>query len=229
MIIPPGCVMRILRGPLFGKKWIKGSGVNGYWLGSYELPLQTKFVEAIKRGSVVYDIGAHVGFYTLLASFLSGRDGLVYSFEPFPLNANYLRKHTLLNGCKNVTVIEAAVGDTEGFSLFKEGESTFTGMLSPSGGSLSVRIVTLDHLLEEKKIAPPNVIKIDVEGAEFEVLRGAYKILKEFYPTILLAIHGKTSRQKCVTLLEELGYEVVPMFSGALVENSDELIAKKYS
>jgi len=90
-LIPNAVVVRIMQGHLKGKKWIKGSGVNGYWLGTYELAQQKIFQKYMKEGNVVFDIGAHVGFYTLLATQLVGKKGKVFSFEPNPRNIIFLR------------------------------------------------------------------------------------------------------------------------------------------
>src|ERR1043165_45133 len=81
-LIPAGARMPILQGPLRGKRWVAGSHVHGGWRGSYEFEKQQMFISAIKPGAVVYDIGANVGFYTLLASRLAGPQGRVYAFEP---------------------------------------------------------------------------------------------------------------------------------------------------
>jgi len=74
-IFPKPEIIRILQGPLRGKKWVVKSGVNGYWLGTYELEKQKYFLQFIKEGDVVYDIGAHVGFYTLFTAQLVGKKG----------------------------------------------------------------------------------------------------------------------------------------------------------
>jgi len=108
-LIPGGTILPILQGNLKGKKWIVGSSNHGCWLGTYEFAKQRLFSETIREGSVVYDIGAHVGFYTLLASVLVGPKGKVVAFEPLPRNIYYLKKHLRLNQCKNVILVEAAV------------------------------------------------------------------------------------------------------------------------
>ncbi|NQV00191.1 MAG: FkbM family methyltransferase [Parcubacteria group bacterium] len=111
-LIPSGVVVPVMQGVLKGKKWVVGSGDNhGYWLGSYEYRMQSFFAETIKPGSVVYDIGANVGFYTLLASKIVGVQGRVFAFEPLPENIFYVRKHVELNHCDNVVIIEAAVSE----------------------------------------------------------------------------------------------------------------------
>lgn len=89
--------VRILQGPLKNKKWIKGSGVNGYWLGSYESDEQKVFIENLKKGDIVFDIGANVGFYSLLAAEVIGFKGKVFSFEPLPENFKHIKKHIEIN------------------------------------------------------------------------------------------------------------------------------------
>src|SRR4030095_2658449 len=88
--IPSDARVRILQGPLRGKKWIAGSSTHGCWVGSFEYEKQLAFRRAVSRGDVVYDLGAHVGFYTLLPSVLAGEAGHVYSFEPLAANAAIL-------------------------------------------------------------------------------------------------------------------------------------------
>src|SRR5688572_25202486 len=96
-LIPPGTHVRILQGRLRGKRWIAGSSTHGCWLGSYESDKRQLFESSITPGDVVFDIGANVGFYTLLASDLVGSSGHVYSFEPVPRNIEFLNEHLSLN------------------------------------------------------------------------------------------------------------------------------------
>ena len=92
-LIPKRMVVPIVRGPLRGKRWIVGASTHGCWLGSYEYQKQSIFKKTVKSGYVVYDIGAHVGFYTLLSSVLVGTQGKVIAFEPVQRNLEYLKKH----------------------------------------------------------------------------------------------------------------------------------------
>ena len=110
-LLPNDLRVPILQGPLRGYRWIVGSGVHGYWLGTYELQKQRAFWESIKPGMVVFDIGAHVGFYTMLASVALGEQGEVIAFQPFPHNVGFLKRHLAINNRRNVRIIEAGVGD----------------------------------------------------------------------------------------------------------------------
>src|SRR5204863_1439467 len=100
-LIPHDAEVRILRGPLRGKKWIKGAGPNAYWIGTYEVARLHALAKAAPQGAVVYDVGANVGIYSLLASFQVGASGKVYAFEPLERNLRYLHGHITLNNLQN--------------------------------------------------------------------------------------------------------------------------------
>jgi len=94
-LIPPTMRFPILQGTLKGKQWIVGSGQHGCWLGSYEYDKQQLLTRNIAAGRVVFDLGSHAGFYTLLASSLVGPKGKVVAFEPMPQNLAYLKEGKL--------------------------------------------------------------------------------------------------------------------------------------
>lgn len=223
-MIPGGTIIPIVQGPLRGKKWIVGSSHHGCWLGSYEYEKQKAFQKALAAGHVVFDIGANVGFYTLLASVLVQGEGHVYSFEPFPRNVDYLRKHIEINGIANCTVIEAAVGSEDGKNHFNPSHSPSMGHLS-TRGEITVKTLSLDNALRSKKIRPPDVMKIDVEGAELQVLQGCTHTVKVFRPTIFLATHGEIVRSACLRLLIANGYEMESL-SPKPIPFYDELVAR---
>lgn len=221
--IPNKLQMPILQGKLKGKKWIVGSSQHGCWLGSYEYDKQVLFAQTVKPGSVIYDLGSHVGFYTLLGSVLVGNTGKVFSFEPLPKNLTYLKKHLQINNIANTQIIEAAVCDREGTAYFETNNCSFQGHLG-SEGTLKVRTVGLDELITKEKVPIPNCLKIDVEGAEIKVLQGAKKMLTEFHPTIFLATHGENIHEECCELLLSLGYKLESITDKSLAD-SDEIIA----
>jgi hypothetical protein len=110
-LLPRGLTVPIVQGPLRGWWWKVGSGIHGYWLGSYEADKQPRFASVIRPGDIVFDIGAHVGFYSLLASKMVGPQGRVFAFEPVQRNLYYLHRHLQLNRIANVTVVQTAVGE----------------------------------------------------------------------------------------------------------------------
>lgn len=206
-LIPSELTARVLQGPLKGLKWTTGSGNHGYWLGSYENDRQRELASLLRDGMVVYDIGAHVGYYTLLSSLCVGSTGQVYAFEPLPRNLRYLQRHIELNACHNVVVVAKALGTQTLIRQFQSGSDSSQGRLSESG-SLDVEGAAIDDLIEREKLRAADFIKIDVEGAELEVLKGAACLLEGKGPTIVLELHGAELEAECATLLESFGYEV---------------------
>ncbi len=85
-LIPANAPVPILQGPLRGKLWVKGSSDNGCWLGSFEHDKQRLMSSMLQPGDTMFDVGANVGYYTLLASHRVGPDGRVIAFEPLPAN-----------------------------------------------------------------------------------------------------------------------------------------------
>jgi FkbM family methyltransferase len=223
-LIPRTAVLPILQGPLRGKKWTAGSASHGCWLGSYEYHKQRALQRELKIGDVVYDIGANVGFYSLLASVIVGETGHVYSFEPVLENLRELRRHLEINHIKNCVVVGAAVSSADGEAIFDTSGDRCMGHLAENG-SLRVRTLTLDGLLSRKEIRPPNLMKIDIEGAELECLRGASNVIQESRPIIFLATHGPEIHSECTELLAKWNYSLTSL-DGKPVESTDELIAR---
>jgi FkbM family methyltransferase len=217
-------VLPILQGRLKGKKWIVGSGEHGYWLGSYELGKRMAFEAEITPGSVVYDIGANVGYYSLLASVLAGEEGQVYAFEPLPRNIDFLHKHVEINRRKNIEIIMAAVSEHSGEAFFDLGASTAMGHLAENG-EIQVEMVSLDEMLDKGLIRPPGYIKLDVEGAEFQALSGARKLLEQYRPILFIDTHNREAHQKTIELLASLNYEF-QCLDGKRLPETKEVLAK---
>lgn len=222
--VPRTAILPILQGLLRGKKWIAGSGTHGYWLGTYELDKRRVFESVVSRGSVVFDVGAHTGFYTLLSSLLVNEKGRVFAFEPNQKNLLYLKKHLELNKVNNVTIIEAAVSDVDGEVSFTEGRNNvFTGHISDTGAA-KVSSVSLDELFVKGVVPLPDYVKIDIEGAEMRALLGARKILEAGHPTIFLSTHGTKLHKESCDFLRSIGYRLEPLDKESL-NQSEEILA----
>lgn len=206
-LIPSSFVIPILSGKLKGKRWVVGSSNFECVLGTYEYAKHILFEREIHTNEIVYDLGAHVGFYTLLASELVGKNGIVVSFEPFNQNFEYLLNHVNMNACKNVIVNNIAVSNFSGVSYFQEGEGTYTGHLS-GNGKIIVETIKLDDYVDENSNLIPNCLKIDVEGEEYAVLQGAKKIISEYHPKIFLATHNRIFHEKCIDFLNKNEYHL---------------------
>lgn len=208
-LIPRQSTIRIMRGPLRGLKWIVGASSHACWAGTYEVDNLAAFATAIIPGASVYDVGANVGIYTLLASLKAGTSGRVYAFEPLAENLQFLHRHVEMNHLHNCSILEVAVSDTAGTQRFAAA-SWERPMAHFSGdGELEVPTVTLDSCIYgEKAIRPPDVIKIDVEGAELLVLRGASRALAEYHPCLFVEIHGGEQHIECRDFLAAKGYRL---------------------
>lgn len=208
IVIPKYFVLPILLGPLKGKKWDLSSGVLEYYLGSYESNKVRLFQKYIKEKMVIYDIGAHVGYFSLIAATIA-KKGQVISFEPNLRNIEYLKRHIEINRCSNVVIKDIAVSDNNGTTFFNIGKSSFLGKISKEG---NIKVVTrsIDSMVESGEIPSPNFIKIDVEGHEMNVLKGSYNTLRIFKPMISLDTHGNDLKNKCITFLSSYGYSIEP-------------------
>lgn len=192
-----------------GLRFNAGGANPGYALGTSEPLVQDTLKDLVKSGMVVYDIGANVGFFTVLLGRLVGARGAVYAFEPVAETAKATRHNAELNGFAHVTVIAAAVGRQQGtVKLALREESTWAKFADEksTGPTMEVPLVAIDGLVDDGTIKPPQLIKIDVEGAELEVIEGMRRTLAAHRPIILCEMHGKN--EAFAKLMEELNYEV---------------------
>lgn len=191
--------------------------------GSYEAPIQTALAEHLAEGAVFYDVGANVGFFSLLAASIVGDSGAVYAFEPVPANAASIRHSARLNRLSNIEVFEEAVGERSGSaSLILSrhiGGATLASKGAPQDatGEIEVAVTTLDDAIADRGLRPPSLIKIDVEGAELEVLRGMTDTLAIHRPPILYEIDDATpeglarKRREIASLLNAAGYRSIAL------------------
>jgi FkbM family methyltransferase len=178
-----------------------------------EYHVQTWLTEQLKPGQVFFDVGAHHGWVSMWSLPLVGKEGNVYSFEPSPANLSILEWHRTRNNFSQWTIVPKAVSDVdaeEEFFLVDSGDSPMNSLTTGGAGApfmsgrnirkTSIQTITLDRFCSEVNLRP-NLVKIDVEGAELLVLRGAAKLLAESCPTIILAVHpywlpaGQSPRQ----------------------------------
>lgn len=181
-------------------------------------------VEACRGRTCVLDVGAHVGLVTLPAAAVMAPGGRLYAFEPADANAGILRRHLALNGAGNVELVQALVGaaDADAVDFYEslgphgqnavvlKGDKTLIG---EHGGYRRARHpqVSLDGFCAARTAAP-EIIKIDVEGAEIDVLRGARDVIMRHKPLIFLSIHPREIGlmgqrvEELVTVIAELGY-----------------------
>lgn len=212
----------IPRGPLAGWTFASGGGQPGYLLGASEPDLQAALQQRIGPGDVFYDIGANVGFFTLLGARLATSAGHVYAFEPMDTNVRALHRNLTLNNVRHVTVVRAAVCDAVGSVQMSFGSNQATGHLArPEEGDLiDVSAVTVDDFVRNGAL-PPSIVKIDVEGAENLVFGGMRETLRQHRPVVLCELHyraGDPRRASISDLLNTVGYveQALPLDGGSM-------------
>jgi FkbM family methyltransferase len=196
----------IPRGAAAGLNFVADEEAPGFVLGTWEPRVQQQLAEILAPGQVVYDLGAASGFYTLIAARAVTRDGLVVAIEPLPSNVARLRRNLDLNELGNVHVLAVAVSDQPGHAIVggRTGDP-LQAVVSEAGDGTAVEVVTLDGLIESSRIPPPALVKIDVEGDELAILRGARHTLGQHRPLLLIEVHDTWRELRA--LLAELGYD----------------------
>jgi len=207
------CDLEIQKGVGQGLRFNAGGSAASYLTGTWQPRTQAALKALLAPGMTLYDIGANVGYFSVIGARLVGSHGAVVCFEPLAENFQQIRYNTELNGFSNIQLIEAALGKADGESLFWLSAEPTWGKLAGAGkepdkmvGETSVLVRCLDKLVEEAKLPPPDVIKLDVEGAEVDVLEGALETIRRHRPRLLIELHG--TNRAVAEILAELHYKV---------------------
>ena len=180
--------------------------------GVLEVPVQEALRRTLPTGGVLYDVGANVGFFSMLAARIVGQNGRVYAFEPAPRNAEAIRRGAAANEFANIEVIERAAFEHSGSGRLQLVEDLSWSKLEDAGPHeltetvVEVELVAVDDLVGRGELRAPDVVKIDVEGAELEVLRGMRKTIAEHSPVIVCELHDTAPAFEA--LMAEFGYVV---------------------
>jgi FkbM family methyltransferase len=218
--------IEISEGPLKGYRLLVDlKSEKRFWLGMYEDDLQEAFRNYVHEGMVAYDVGANIGFTTLLLTQAVGPMGQVIAFEPLPINARRLRENITLNQLeKKVHVVEKAISDTDAIVSFLayqwSGMGHLQGVRDTNSHPLEIVDVvatTLDDFVYSKGNPQPDFIKIDVEGAEANVLRGAQRLIAEVKPLMILELHSSQAAEEVREILSGMGYRMYDL-KGSFVD-----------
>jgi FkbM family methyltransferase len=178
-------------------------------LGIYETPASKILEKELKDARLFIDAGAHVGYYTLLASKIAKE---IISIEPNPFNYKLLKFNLRINKIKNAYALNIAAsnynGETGIFIPKLKGKiATDQSKLDNNISKIKIRVVKLDDLL--LKIGKnPDVIKIDVEGSEMQVLEGLQETLRKGVKCLMIEVHSEENKAKAISFLKTLGYKV---------------------
>jgi FkbM family methyltransferase len=198
--------------------WIK---VEPYWEFGYmgitpEPGVAEALAKHLSEGKCFYDIGAHIGFYSMIAARQVGPTGRVVALEPEPDNVLILRENIAKNALGWVTVVPAAVWSAIGQMRFERGSDTPSRMsgkivlqndlLATSDEVVGCRATTLDHLTESNR--PPSLVKVDVEGGEIDVLEGGRVTLARHHPVLLIEAHSNQAVAEVREFLNPFRYTV---------------------
>jgi FkbM family methyltransferase len=188
-----------------------------YWLGTYEPELQSGIQRFVYPGMTVYDLGANIGYITLMMVEMVGDEGQVIAFEALPGNLDRLRNNLALNGRQDkVEVVAGAVVDRAGPVNFWIGPSGGMGKAEGSQGrssvsyseSITVEGLALDDYVYRQGNPEPQVVKMDIEGGEVLALPGMRQVLVQARPLLFLELHGPEAARTAWQELTAAAYRV---------------------
>jgi len=197
-----------LTGLLGGYRMEVGPPYHGMMVyGHYEPAVCQLIQNLIKPGWTVIDVGAHIGYMTLLMARSVGESGRVIAFEPLPENVVSLRKNIALNGLDARVLVEhAAVAEVSGQGYLQLGSTSSQAALGKGKDGIMTRTWSLDEYALARALLRIHFVKIDAEGAEVLVLKGMKEVLARSYPLVLLEIHGDPQARYVVESMPEYGY-----------------------
>jgi FkbM family methyltransferase len=194
-----------------------------FWLGTYEPDLQRALGELVHPGTTAFDVGANIGYITLMLARAVGPTGRVVAFEALPANVERLQKNLALNALEaRVAVEPRAVAGGEGTVRFHVHASGGMGKAEGSASrwnqryqsEIAVPSTSLDAFVYQRGGPVPQLIKMDIEGGEVLALPGMRRLLSEGRPTLLLEVHGPEGLSAGWDELSAAGYSICRMQQG---------------
>jgi FkbM family methyltransferase len=218
-----GEILTIRSGILAGGKWVRFMRTHNdqYINGTYEPKLQSAIAEYLQPGMVFYDVGANAGFFSILASELVGQTGRVIAFEPHPKTVKQLNAQIAINNAKNIDIVRSAVCNKIGYAEFSDDTTSVGASLGESSArTITVKTTTLDQ--EAERRPPPSLIKIDVEGAEIDVICGARRLISNKKPVLLVELHSYDIAIKYGSIMADFGYSTFDLNGKPFSVNATE-------
>jgi FkbM family methyltransferase len=189
------------------------------WIGTWEIDFAEALKNTIMPGWVCYDIGAYKGYYAGVMALKGASE--VFVFEPMPVNATIIENLIDLNASLPIRLQKMAVSNTCGEAVFKLMPDDTMGKLEKSTfqqeeqelNQLAVQCITLDEMVKNG-IPEPDFIKIDVEGSEEFVLKGAVELLKSKRPYLMIEIHSPEIGKRCMEILKNYYSKIIVFETG---------------
>jgi FkbM family methyltransferase len=223
-VAPTGLVeVKIAAGDLAGFNLLLDMQVDkDYWLGTYEMDLQSALHKLIPAGVIIYDLGANIGYVSLLLAQATGEKGKVFAFEALPSNVEQLKRSAVTQAAGPVHFLVHLSG-----GMGKVAGSA--GRKDQYQSELVVPGISLDDFVYGQGNPLPQVIKMDIEGGEVLVLPGMRRILTEAHPLMLIELHGPESSRIAWEVLTGADYEFFWMRPGfPAIPSLDKLGWKAY-
>lgn len=209
-----------------------------YVTGRYDIAQVTTFAKIVKPGMVVWDIGTYLGFYTAVASRLVGPAGRVVAFEPDPENLERARHNVELNSLTNVDFVEAAIGEPVAHVTLIRTRNTNSHIAGAFVGrdradystrmpkhheTIRARCLSLDEAYLDPSIPRPDVIKLDIEGAEQFALKHVDRLAAEVGPIIMLELHNPECDAVAWEFSQRTGYRLRSLETGRELVRAEEV------
>ncbi len=194
----------------------KGISIDMYFRGEREVDSTREMKRIVKKGDTILDVGANIGYYALMESKLVGENGKVYAIEPAPENFRVLKANVIFNDYKNIELFNFLVGDKNGkeklyLASHRNLHSVIKGHPKATGEYIELPMVKLDDFIKGKRF--PDLIRTDVEGYEYYILKGMKNILNSKKPLkLFIEIHSRMGEKKMKEFLdtiENAGFQIV--------------------
>jgi FkbM family methyltransferase len=181
---------------------------RNYATDVFERETSILFQKIAKDGMNILDVGANIGYYTLIGSRLVGVSGRIHAFEPESKAYEYLSRNVSTNKCSNVVKVAKAVSDRQGPAIFicNKPEEGFISNSSPSNGGITVQTISLDAYFSEEGWPPVDIIKMDIEGGEHSALRGMKELSQKNPELKLIMEFNRSNIERAGTTTEEIAY-----------------------
>jgi FkbM family methyltransferase len=228
----------VAAGPLAGARLLLDlQSEKDLWLGTYEPQLLAAIEDLARPGMTAFDVGANIGYITVLLARRVGPEGKVFAFEPLPANLERLRANLALNGLERlVAVIPCGVTDAVRSAAFFVHASGGMGKVEGSAGRdehypgrITVETTDLDTFVYARGNPAPSLVKVDIEGGEVLAFAGMRRLLREARPILLVELHGPEARARAQDELGEARYRLCHIRHGfPQIERPDSLAWKAY-
>jgi FkbM family methyltransferase len=165
----------------------------------------------VRAGSVVYDLGANIGLYAAQFLRLTSETGYVYCFEPNPIAMHYLAHNLSLTSANNYLILPLAVGDGSSpieIVINPDNHALGSSVFAKRGIRISVSSIALDDAIQRYSLRPPDVIKMDIEGAEMVAIKGMIETLEKYKPVLVFELHGQVAARETLKYLADYRWQI---------------------